>query len=204
VHFAGEIVDQNPYAPPVAVVSDVVDINERDRFYVVGARKFFLLYFLTLGLYRFYWSYKHWANLRARSGEPMWPVARAIFAIFFMHSLTEEIDHTLKRANVHHAWDPRGLATTWVVMAVASSICDRLAGKEIGSPITDLVAIVLLVPMGLAVWRIQDAANRACGQPDGASNRQFTGLNWFWMVLGGLWWVIVVVGLALIFGVIPS
>ena len=200
MHFAGEIVDQNPYAPPAAVVAEVVDTNERDRFYVVGARKFFVLYFLTLGMYRYVWAYKHWARLRARSGEPMWPVARAIFAIFFTHSLTEEIDHTLKRANVRHAWSPRSLATAWVTVVIIANICDRLAMKDIGSPFSDLLSLVLLLPEAYAAWRIQDAANRACGQPDAESNRQFTGANWFWMVIGGMWWVMVLLGLALMFG----
>ena len=196
MHSTGDIVEQNPYAPPASAVSEIVAPDERARFYVVGARKFFVLYFLTMGLYRFYWSSKHWANLRARSGAPMWPVARSIFAIFFMHSLTEEIDHTLKRANVRHAWSPRALATGWVVLAIIANICDRLAMKEIGSPNTDLLSILLLAPMGLAVWRIQDAANRACGQPDAESNRQFTGANWIWVVVGTLWWG-VALGLAL-------
>jgi hypothetical protein len=196
--------DQNPYAPPVAAVSEVADINERDRFYVVGARKFFALYFLTIGFYGYYWMYKHWANVRARSGAPMWPVARAFFSIFFTHSLTREIDDTLKRANVRHDWSPRGLATTWVVLAIITNLCDRLAWKEIGSPTTDLAGVGLLLPLGLLTWRIQDAANRACGQPDAASNREFTGLNWLWMVFGGLWWVLVLLGLAMIVGVIPE
>jgi hypothetical protein len=194
----GEIVDQNPYAPPVAAVADIASQDDRNRFYVVSARKYFLLYFLTMGLYRFYWSYKHWANLRARSGESMWPVMRAIFPIFFTHSFNQEVDHTLKRANVRHAWWPNALATTWVVLAIIASICDRLAWKEVGSPTTDLLSVGLLLPLGLLGWRMQDAANRACGEPDAASNRQFSGLNWFWMVLGGLWWVVVLLGLYII------
>lgn len=190
--------DQNSYAPPAAAVAEFAAPEERDRFYVVGVRKFFVLYLLTFGLYQYVWSYKHWARLRARSGEPMWPVARSIFAIFFMHSLTEEVDQTLKRANVRHAWDPRGVATLWVVLAIASTILDRLAMRDIGSPTTDVLSLAMLMPLSLCMWRIQDAANQACGDPEGASNQRLDAVNWLWIALGIVVWAMSLLGLWMI------
>ncbi|QDH68723.1 hypothetical protein [Marilutibacter alkalisoli] len=189
--------DANVYAPPVADVADPVSDVRSDEFYVVGRTKFFLLYFLTLGLYQLYWFYSHWASFRRSRGISLWPVPRAIFAIFFTHSLTEKIDDRLKKAGSRLAWSRGVLATLLVVLMIASNILDRLSWKEIGSPATDYLSLLVMIPISLVMWRIQEAANHACSDPTGASNQRITWANIVWLVLGGLFWLLVIAGLLL-------
>ena len=57
------------------------------KFYVVSARKFWLLFLLTGGIYCVAWFYKNWAHFkRATKDDDIWPGPRAVFHIFFVHS----------------------------------------------------------------------------------------------------------------------
>lgn len=181
----------NVYAPPQADLAERAAAARGDEFYVVARTKFLLMFFVTMGFYQVYWFYRHWALFRRYHDVSLWPVARTLFPIFFTHSLTGAVDHRLKKSSQAYAWSPGLLATAFVMMQIASSLCDRLAWKEIGSPYTDWVAFALMPPIGYVLWRIQDAANHACGQPDGDSNRRITWANGVWLVLGALLWLLV-------------
>ena len=187
---------RGPYAPPQAEIRDM-DEQQSLEFYVVAPRKFLILFFFTLGLYQFYWFYKHWSCYRAWHREPMWPVARAIFAIFFMHSLNREIEDSLSKSHAAHRWMPTACATGYVVFQVTSSVFDRLSARSIGSPTTDIVSLVLLLPVGWLLHASQKAANLACGDPAGRRNARLGFANYVWITLGGLLWGLALIGLTI-------
>jgi hypothetical protein len=195
--------ETNLYAPPVATVIDLPRASNArvPEFYVVSRTKFVVLFFATFGAYQLYWFYKHWARYRRRSGEDLSPVWRTIFAIFYTHSLGNEVDHSLARAGIAHRWAPGALAAGYVLFQIGGTICDRLSVRDIGSPVTDILGLLSLLPIGYCLWGIQNAANIACGQPQGESNRTFTWANWVWIALGALWWLIALLGLVLLYGV---
>lgn len=87
-------------------------------------------------------------------------------------------------------WVPAAAATVYVIAQIGGNVLDRLASREIGSPYTDLAAIALVVPAGLALLRMQHAANRASGDPHGDGNRRLTAANYAWIVLGALLWLL--------------
>jgi hypothetical protein len=191
------VVADNLYAPPTAAIENPLQAALRAEFYVVGRTKFFLLFFLTIGLYQWYWFYAHWARYRRFRNVSLWPVPRAIFAIFFTHSLAEEIDQSLQRERIPYDWSPGAIATAFVIMEIASNLCGRLSGRNIGSPFTDYVPFVLMPFIAIVLWQMQVAANLACGQAEGESNRHITWANVVWFVLGGLFWLLVLAGLFL-------
>lgn len=190
--------DANVYAPPVAVVMDAPSHIAAPEFYVVARTKFFVLFFVTMGLYQLYWFYRHWARYRGHHRVKVSPIWRAIFAIFFTHSLCREIGQSLARAGTTYRWSPALLASGFVLLQIVSLVSDRLAAYEIGSPYTDLLALAVMVPVAYCMWWMQKAANLACSQPNGESNREFTWANWVWIVLGGLWWLLVLVAIAML------
>lgn len=192
--------DTNFYAPPAAAVADPVVTGglatRADPFFVVAPWKFALLFGATIGLYQYYWLYMHWARFRRCTGEPMWPVARAILSVFFAHSLNREIDHRIGRVELH-AWAPGALATLYVVCTIGGALADRLSAREIGSPYTDLAGLVLLLPIGYSLARTQAAANIACGDPQAVGNRRLSWANWIWLVLGAVLWILMLLGLGI-------
>lgn len=190
--------DIHPYAPPAAVVADVpLPAAAARPFFVVAPWKFALLFGMTVGLYQYYWSYMHWARFRRHTGTPMWPVARAVFSIFFAHSLNGEIDHRL-RLRPGFRWSPGALATLYVVSTLGAAVADRLSAHEVGAPYTSLAGLVLLLPIGYSMARTQQAANAACDDPGGRANARLGWANWIWIALGAVLWGVILIG----FGVI--
>lgn len=161
-------------------------------FYVVSVKKFTVLYLATLGLYQLYWFYKNWSIYRSASKEDIWPVPRAIFSIFFVHSLLRHVYEKIINAEKSIKVDPRSYATPLVVLIIISEVLDRCAKKSIGSPYTDIASIAILIPLALQFRQVQIAINIACDDSDGASNREFTSANYVWIVLGFILWGLVI------------
>ncbi|MDI9238113.1 hypothetical protein QLQ15_04220 [Lysobacter sp. LF1] len=184
---------ENLYAPPAAAVADAADeAATGTEFFVVGTTKLVLLYLATFGLYPVFWFYMHWARYKRFRRQDMWPAARALFAIFFTHELAGEIDERLHRSGIRYAWSPSLTATAFVVLTIVSTIASRV--PEGVSRIADLLPVILLAPIAWTMVNMQRAANAACGQPDGASNRRLTWANWLWLVAGGFLWTMVLIG----------
>ena len=185
----------NLYAPPVAEVRDMPVSDARAEFFVVGKTKFVLLFFATVGMYQLYWFYMHWARYSRFHQLNLWPAPRALFSIFFTHSLAGDIDHRLERNQTRYEWSPGAWATSYVILSIISNVLSRV---PVGfSRIADALPILLLPTIAWSLWRIQHAANAACGQPEGESNSALTWANWIWLALGALFWVLVLIGLLL-------
>lgn len=185
-------------AEPDTVVPDLGHAGDAPRFYVVGKKKFIVLYLATLGLYGFYWFYKQWSCYKDGSGyeseeHKIWPIARALFPMFFTHSLFREVKRFNQAVAALDEWESRAHATFLVIVITVSNVVDRLAGKSIGSPYTDLLSLALLAPLLFFYYKAQAMINISCGDPEGAANRNFTAANYAWIVVGGLCWLLTLV-----------
>lgn len=181
------------YAPPLANLEAPPRAACDDRFYVVATRKMLLLYSLTLGMYQLYWYYRHWSQFNRATNAGVWPLPRAVFAVFSTHSLFHQIgahDVTGKR----DGWDSGSYAAAMVFLLVAGYVLMWAGGDSL---FFALLTFSLLLPIGLVMLQVQREANARCGDPEGASNSAFSGANYAWCVLGGLFWLLVLAGLAL-------
>lgn len=185
----------NVYAASAAVLADapVVATRTTTPFFVVAPWKFVLLYLATLGLYRYYWSYMHWARFRRATQTPMWPVARAIFAIFFMHELNTESDHRARKLGPVR-WSPGNSTTLYVVSTIVAFVISRLVANDVGPEWLSLVSVGMLAPLAYSLWRTQCVANMACGDPAGQANARLTWANWIWLSLGAVLWLLIALG----------
>lgn len=189
--------ETNLYAPPQALIADPADTAGNAPFYVVSAGKFLILFFATVGMYAFYWFWRHWQQHKNDRKLEIWPVPRAFFQIFFAHSLNREIDALLQRGQRRFAWSPNALATVFVVFSIIGNIADRLVWREIGYPYTDITSLVVLLPTAYCLLRTQRAANAACGDANADANRRLTIANYAWIAFGLLWWALILIGLTL-------
>ena len=189
----------NIYSPPQ---SELLPEATADEFYIVSKSKLAILYMATLVLYGIYWFYINWRNYRVATGAKARPVLRAIFSIFFTHALFREVDENLKKNKMDYLWSPSLNASLFVSLSIATNILDRLAFKEIGSPVTDIISLLIL-PVSLAfLLNAQEAINLCQNDPKGLANNQFTVFNWLWIGLGLLLWVLTGFGLADMLGLI--
>lgn len=181
------------YKTPEADLGAEVVVTQSD-FYVVSPRKFLILFFITLGMYRLYWFYQNWA-LHKRINPEVWPIPRAIFSLFFTHSLFNLIDFRLKDREIVHSWSPGSLATVYVCLLLVEAVVERLSTNNIGSPLTDIISIGILPVLVWPLYQAQRAANAACGDPDGESNSRLTWANWLWIIAGMAFWLFVGIGM---------
>lgn len=190
------------YKPPQAELSQ--DRPDTPEFYVVSERKFLLLAIATLGMYFLYWFYQHWKNQKIKHGENIWPVARALFNIFFTHALFGRIDDKLADSNINFAWSPNVLATIFVLAAIVGNIADRISAQTGAPPVFALLSLGLLIPLVWTSFKAQQAANLASGDAAGTQNSTITAINIIWIVLGLILWALALLGLFVEFFGLPA
>ncbi|WP_460532939.1 hypothetical protein [Chitinimonas naiadis] len=196
----------NAYAPPKANLLDSGDVDLTDStavnrgFYVVAKRKFIIMMIGTLGAYTLYWFYKNWREHKNATAADVWPVPRAIFAIFFVHSLFRTVDRVAGRREIKLAWDPSALATAYVVMLIANWFLEKLGTTLFGTWIGLMFQLASLGFQGFLLYRAQVEINKACGDPEGESNRALTWANWLWIAI----YVTLMVGMVLILRNAPA
>lgn len=186
----------NPYQTPQGELNLPADPSPTSAFYVVSKKKMVVLFIMTLGIYQVFWYYQNWRLYKLATGEKIWPLPRAIFSIFFVHSLFRAANHQRDRAPAGlPAWNHSQQATIIVLLLIISQVTERMSSKSIGSPITDVLSLLILFPLVSCYASAQVRINEACGDPLGASNNRFTVGNYIWMVLGALMWALIGVGL---------
>jgi hypothetical protein len=190
------IAEPNLYTPPKAQIADPVQ-EAAPEFYIVSRSKLLILFYATLGAYTLYWFWRNWKLHKIRRKLDLWPVARAIFSIFFAHSLNREIEYRVSRGGHRHDWSPNAWATVYVVSTIAGNILDRLSTMGIGWPAVDIASLLFLLPTGYALVRSQVAANIACDDPEATQNRHLTMANYVWIVLGLMLWALLLLGLGM-------
>jgi hypothetical protein len=193
----GEEVNEPIYAAPqVDLSKPTVEVGDR-TFYVVSLRKFWILFVATLGMYQVYWFYKNWSRYKEGASADngidgdIWPVPRAIFAVFFVHSLFREIAAHATTKQRLFDWRLESHATGLVVMMLASNVLSSMSNRSIGSPLTDILNLLILLPLLYSSYRAQWFINASCGDPQGNSNSQLTAANWAWIVAGGIFWLLI-------------
>ncbi|MFK3772612.1 hypothetical protein [Pseudomonas sp. NPDC089406] len=182
---------ENTYAPPLPDLATTPEAAAQPPFYVVSRGKFFTLYILSLGLYQLYWAYKNWKQVERSTGEKLWPVARAFFALFFTHALYRVADNRLKRDGSDFQWRPGTLATLFVVGMLISNLTDVLSRHNIGFPIADIASLGMLPVTAWITWLGQRGLNAAAGDPQGRSNARFSVLNYVFMAVAALLLVLI-------------
>jgi hypothetical protein len=186
--------DTNPYEAPSSHIEDNAQSEASQRFYVVSLPKFLVLFFVTASMYQIYWTYKHWVQFKRATKGDEWPVMRAIFSVFFTHSLFNEIGVSLSRSPLSYPWAAGlfgGFATFFLLLG---NVLDRLSAKDIGSPYTDFMSLATIPLLAFFLYQGQRAANHACGDPLGESNQQFTAANIVWIIIGLAFWSLIAVG----------
>lgn len=175
----------SPYAPPTARVADVEDLPGAPvPFFAVSLLKLAVMSVVTLGLYDIFWFYWNWRLVRLREGTRIMPFLRAFFSIFFCYQLFRKV----RSFNV--TGGPGGadlmagpLAIGWIALSLMSA----LPGNGY---LLYLLGFVFLLPVQAAVNRINAQA-----APTAPRNAGFTAWNWVGIVLGGLMYVLMVVGM---------
>ena len=94
-------------------------------------------------------------------------------------------------------WRSAPTAAMMTVLLVISKMLDRAAYRSIGSPVTDVLSILILLPLLAYFLSVQDKINLVCNDPEGEGNACFTAANYAWIALGAVLWLLLFIGLFL-------
>ncbi len=183
--------NSNPYAPPAAALERA----SAQDFYVVSMRKFWIMSIATAGLYYLYWGFRHYQAISAKSQVAMWPIARAIFMVFFYHDLYQRFATQALLRSRNFTFNHKQYATASVIVVLISTVCGQLSSRAIGVPITSLTPLFLILAQAYLMAAAQSVANFASDDENGSSNTNFTPLNVLWMAIGALTWGMVLFGI---------
>lgn len=177
------------FPEPIPAPESVVDVPAAPEFFVVSQRKLLIMYIGTLGLYGFYWFYRNWRGYRDSTRAAVWPLPRSVFNIFFVHSLFRLIRKSSEHETGIERWRSRREATLFVILTIGSSLIDRAVQKSYGSPWTDCLSLLLVIPMAMFLSHAQIWINRMRHDPEGNANHAFTKVNFCWLAFGALIWL---------------
>lgn len=163
---------------------DDVEEPELGALYVVSTTKLVLLYVATSGLYVLYWFYQHWSAQRRAYRLNIQPLARAAFAVFFVHALFRNFVRVARHAGFSPTWRPESQATLFVGLSVFSPILSRVVLDGYFMPF--LLQCAALLPLAAA----QRVANLASGDPHGKTNAGLDAGSVIAGVLGVALWLL--------------
>lgn len=151
---------------------DVPELAAPAPFFAVGTLKLVTMIIGTFGLYQIYWMYRHWQAIRTRTGEEMWPIARAIFAIFFFHALVREVNESANAQRIHDDLPVGGLTVLFILFTFSQRLPDPAW----------LVCFFVFVPL-LIVQKRAGMINASVA-PHADTNARIRGWNWAAIFIG--------------------
>lgn len=160
------------------------------NFPVVSMGKFTLLYFATAGMYTLYWFYACWRGEERRTGRKLFPVVRALFSVFFVHTLFNIIYKENQKTGNEYRWNPARVA--WVFVAAYAGEAVFLIFSEqlmVSRFVYMLISIVGLFVQYYALYTVQLVINRVGQDPYGRDNEKLTVQNNLWIAFGVFLWV---------------
>ncbi len=172
--------NQDPYIPPRANV--VTDQTGAPTYHAVGSVKLMLLSLTTLGVYDIYWCYKNWVHIKNRLDLDIYPFWRAVFAPLWVFSLSNYIN-----THAEEVGAPVSAPTLLIGgLFLALSVTVRLPDPYW------LISVLTFVPLiALQVTAQRIAATMNTDNPD---LRKYTYWHWIVIVLGGLFFILMLIG----------
>ena len=175
------------------------DENETP-FFPVSEGKLITLYILSFGLYGIYWFQQNWKRQQPMMDKKIYPVWRAIFSIFFTHSLFKRIDQQAAHLPQQHKFNANGLATFFVAAIVVSNVIDRLSiNTDIAQSITNtsliITSLVLFLFSAYPLAKVQATVNRINNDMLGYLNHKYSAWNYVLIILGIVSWLMLALGL---------
>jgi hypothetical protein len=169
-------------------------------FFPVSEGKLITLYILSFGLYGIYWFQQNWKRQQPMMDKKIYPVWRAIFSIFFTHSLFKRIDQQAVHLPQQHKFNANALATFFVAAIVASNVIDRLSintdmAQSITNTILVITSLVLFLFSAYPLAKVQATVNRINNDMLGYLNHKYSVWNYVLIILGTVSWLMIAMGL---------
>ena len=150
----------------------------------VTTRKLIVLSICTLGIYELYWCYHNWKRIKRSSGEDLSPFWRAFFAPLWGFSLFKKIRTVATEAGVSVNWNSDSVAIAYLVLAMTCRLPDPWW----------LISFATLLPLILVQQTAQRLNERYITPNSEALDDKYSTANIVTIVIGGLLFVLALIG----------
>jgi hypothetical protein len=152
-------------------------------FFAVPVWKLALLSFFTLGLYELYWFYRNWQRVRVREQVNISPLLRAFCGVIFCYPCYARMRVYGRARGVTPAPPILLLAIAWTV----TTLCWKLPDP---GWLISIFSFLFVLPMqSYANWINEEE------MPAHDRNARLTAWNWVGIVVGGIFFALVLIGL---------
>jgi len=160
--------------------------TELKEFELLTTQKFLFLCFISAGLYEVWWMFKSWRFFRDKDNLDIMPAVRAIFAIFFLNCLFENIQDYAKSNGYLKSFSSVGYFIGFIGLNFLSKLPDPYW-------LISFMSMFFLVPALEALnFGIKNSGEYTIIENEGYNNRQI-GL----IIVGGILWLLILVGILL-------
>ncbi len=180
------------------------------EYFPVSEGKLITLYIISFGLYGVYWFYMNWKLQQAKMDKKIFPLMRAIFSIFFTHSLFKRIDRSAEHLEKKHKFNANLMATLFVAAVVIGNLLDRVSVNtgilETLSDNTVIIgSLVIFLLSTYPLTAVQATVNRINNDILGYLNHKYSVWNYLLIAAGSILWLMVLLGLlADSMGLVPA
>jgi len=103
-----------------------------------------------------YWMYNNWSYIKEKDNLDIMPFWRAVFGVFFMHSLLSHIEEDNELNSIEQStFSGSTLATVWVVLLLVGNVLGKFDDLLINT-----LGILVSVPSFFCLLPVQKHINR--------------------------------------------
>jgi hypothetical protein len=150
-------------------------------FFVVSLLKLSVLSICTLGIYELYWFYRNWQLIKVRDSEDISPFWRAFFAFFYCYQCFSRIRDSGASNGILPSLSVGALAAGWIITTLTWRLPDPYW-------LITYFSFLFMLPVQAYANRVNEVV-----APQHNLNSRFTPWNWVGVVVGGLFFALVVV-----------
>ncbi len=173
----------NPYQPPAAEVElEGTASSGAPTLFAVGPLNLIVLSLATFNLYQIWWLYKNWSHIKASTGLQMWPFWRAFFGPLWFFSLVARIRDRAEAEGLGPTLSPGLLGVLYLALSALIQLPDPWW----------LLGFLSFIPL-VVVDKTAAAIEEKRGHDLSALRRWSVG-NWLALALGGLLFLLALVG----------
>jgi len=176
------------------------DTESSLEYFPVSEGKLMTLYILSFGLYGIYWFYKNWKLQQPKMDKKIFPLLRAIFSIFFTHSLFNRINKSAEHLEQKHKFNANLLATFFVAAVVIGNLLDRISAstgvlENLSNNTIIISSLVIFLLSAYPLAAVQATVNRINNDMLGYLNHKYSMWNYLLIAFGVIIWVMLALGL---------
>jgi len=151
-------------------------------YFPVSLTKFVVMHFCTVGLYQVYWFYENWKLILKREQSEASPFWKTFFMFIYCYALFEKVRSSAVSLKMGHSISVQVLATGWILFSMLWILPDPYG-------LVTLLSILFLIPVQQTANRINESL-----VPGHDRNERFTAWNKVAVVIGGLLFILGVIG----------